>query len=316
MRWILPLVAGFVLGWLTRDLTRLSPGTRVVHDPVRRGAEVPAPPAGRPAPPPEAAEEETAPPAAGEEAPPAAVPETPAAEEEDGLAAMMRAQMPAMRAYASMQAKQRGGPIVEALDLDPETARAVLALLAEEAGRQAELVFTALLEGEDVDPNAFYYMQGLGPDLSPELMEKLAPLLGSAALADLRAGAQEAHRKLVDDQVEMQINMMGIADLTPTQRAEVKDLFRGQDRMREDMGRFATVMRDRERMERLLEGEGLAEEMEASMAPRRERMRHILTPQQFERYLDYEKRLVEQARMGIRMWGSMLGRKAEPSDPR
>jgi len=81
--------------------------------------------------------------------------------------------------------------------------------------------------------------------------------------------------------------------------------------MQEQLRSMAGVMHDPERRKRLLRGEGLDEEIRSSMAPRRERMRTILSPQQFEKYLAYEKTLVDQAKMGLKMFG--LGAKTKPA---
>lgn len=61
-------------------------------------------------------------------------------------------------------------------------------------------------------------------------------------------------------------------------------------------------------MNRLMSGEGLAEEIEKSSAPRRDRMRQILNEAQLERYVAWEKQMVQQAEMGIKMMSGLMSK--------
>ncbi len=233
--------------------------------------------------------------------------EGPAAEE-DPFREMIRAQRPQMKAMSSMQARQKLEGPVKDLGFDAATTKRILDLLLNEAETQTERAYGMFLGEADLDPEAFLWMWGVGPKLSEETERDLAAFLGDPGVETVRAKLKAVHEKQMDDLAEMSVNMMAIPDLTPEQRVQLKRHFSGNDVMQEQMTQFADVFRDREKMRKLMSGDGLAEEMERSAAPRREKMRAILNDAQFERYKAWEGLMVKQAEMGLKMMGGLQGK--------
>ena len=233
----------------------------------------------------------------------------------DSIAEMFRSQSPQWKAFAKMQIKQRLGPLLKELGYDHATATMIEEAFLADAERSIDRLIAMMLGEEEFDDSLANWMMGLPPKMSPELERDLATFLGDNELSRVRTEMKKTHDKQMEDFVELQINMMGIAGLTEQQRREVQDLVRGNDPMREQFRQFAEVTRDKQKFARLMAGEGLAEEMEKQMAPRRERMRQILTPQQFEQYRTYEQTLVKQAEMGMKMFQAMAKQTPKPEAP-
>ncbi len=293
---------GFALGWYARGPERPSSSPRATVE--RTVAERPPEP-GRPPPP---AQERPARAEAPPEPPPPApeAAETPA--EEDPFREMIRAQRPQMKAMSAMQARQKLEAPLKDLGFDAETTKRILDLLLKEAETQTERAYGMFLGEAELDPEAFLWMWGVGPTLSEETERDLAAFLGDPGVETVRAKLKAVHEKQMDDLAEMSVNMMAIPDLTPEQRVQLKRHFAGNDVMQEQMTQFADVFRDREKMRKLMSGDGLAEEMERSAAPRREKMRAILNDAQFERYKEWEGLMVKQAEMGLKMMGGLQGK--------
>jgi len=308
LRYATVLLSGLVLGWVAREITFEKPQART--EPVVRALPAPDPYA-----PPEPFPDATTPPRPTEmpaAAPVAATPQPQetategAGTEEDPFAEMIRSQSPQWKAWAAMQAKQKLGGLFASLGFDEQTQKLIEAALLKDAEVQTERAIAMMLGTEELDPDAFGYFMGLPPDLTPEVEHDLGTFLSDAEIASVRGEVQRAHQKQMDDFADMQIGMMAIPDLTPDQKTRVKDVLAGRDVMKEQFTRFAEFTRDRTKLRRLMEGEGVAEEMQKGFAPTRRRMQDILTPEQFTKYEAYEAQMIRQAEMGVKMMGAML----------
>jgi hypothetical protein len=289
MRWIAIFLVGLGAGWVLREATlpresRARPARVEVPAPPETPRESPRPPATVNAPetPPEAAAKESAPAASGGD-----------------FKGMIESQIPAMKGYVSAAAKTTGREMASRLGLEGMRAERLAQVIAEDAARQVEEMFRALLgEGEaKIDPDAAFGMQGVPAKLSTGAEHELATFLSGDEIGAVRAELEIEHEKQVDRAMEMQVAMMAIPDLTAEQRTQVKALLREEGAAGDQAKVFAETMRAPEK----LEGDGLEETMERSFAPRREKMRRLLDARQFEKYLEFEKRAVEQARMGLEM---------------
>lgn len=306
MRYALILIAGVAIGWFARQATFEKPTSgrsdRRAERPRQPHPERDAPPATPGQPPHAPGADATQPdpgaaPEDGEKAP---------KEEKDTLAEMVRSQSAAWTAFATMQAKQKVDKAFRDLGLDPETEKRIEDAIIKEAERQAERAILMMLGEEDLDPSAFASFMGLPPDLSLELERELATFLNDDEIQAVRERVQQGHKQQMRDMADMQINMMQIRDLSDDQRTRLREIYVGKDYMTEQFTQFAKVTRDRSKLNKLLEGEGLAEVMEAQFEPQRRRVRDILNDQQFELYREYEKRMVKQAEFGLKMMAGML----------
>jgi hypothetical protein len=219
---------------------------------------------------------------------------------------MVLTQRKQWKAFAGMQARQRAEALLANLPFDAEREKRIKEMLQQEAELQAERVGLMMLGDEEMDPAAFQWFMGMPAELSPRLEQELATFLNDGELQVVRAEMKRAHEKQMTDLADMQIGMMAIHDLSDDQRTRMRDVFVGKDVVTDQFTRFAEVTRDRERFRRLLRGEGLKEEMQKGFAGTRQRVRDILTPEQFAKYELYEQGLVRQAEMGLKMMSSFL----------
>ena len=154
---------------------------------------------------------------------------------------------------------------------------------------------------------------GLPEKLSPELEAKLATFLNDDEIASVRESVQAGHKKQMGDLADMQINMMGITNLSTDQKSRMREIFMGKDVMTEQLTQFAEIMRDRATLDTLLSGEGnLGAHMDKGFEPLRRRVRDILNDQQFARYQTYEKGMVQIAEMNLKWMSTMM----KPETPR
>jgi hypothetical protein len=224
---------------------------------------------------------------------------------------MILTQRKQWKAFAGMQARQKAELLLANLPFDAEREKKIQDLLQQEAELQAERAAAMMLGDEEMDPDAFQWFLGMGPELTPHLESELATFLNDGELQVVRAEVKRAHEKQMNDMADMQIGMMQIRDLSDDQRTRMREVFVGKDVMTEQFTRFGEIVRDRDRFQRLMRGEGLKEEMEKSFAPTRQRVRDILDDEQYRKYEIYEQQLVAQAQMGLKMMSTFLGQPRE-----
>ncbi len=306
MRYVLVLAIGLVAGWFGHELLgkpappRATTQRHVVEAPPPATSPVPLPPA-----PTLPVEEEMVHAEEEEIASPGADPAM------DGLREMVHSQSKAWKGWAGMQARQRAEALLANLPFDAGREKKIQELLQKEAELQAERAALMMLGEEEMDPNAFQWFMGMPPELSPALEGELATFLNDGEMQVLRAEVKRAHDKQMTDMADMQIGMMAIQDLSDDQRTRMREVFVGKDVMTEQFTRFAEIVRDRDRMGRLLKGEGLREEMEKGFEGTRRRVRDILNNEQFAKYQAYEKQLAAQAEVGLKMMRAFLERPRE-----
>jgi hypothetical protein len=240
---------------------------------------------------------------AEEEGPPSAAPDL----EEDRITELVRTQLPQWKAFARMQAGQRADALLASLPFDAATEKRIKELLQQEAELQAARASAMMLGEEEMDPAAFQWFMGIGPELTPGLERELATFLDDSGIAVVRAEVKRTHDKQMNDMADMQIGMMNIRDLSDDQKTRMREVFVGRDVMTEQFTRFGEIVRDRDRFRRVMAGDGIKEEMEKGFAASRRRVRDILNDQQYAKYELYEQQMVRQAEMGLKMMSSLLG---------
>lgn len=231
--------------------------------------------------------------------------------DEERLREMVTTQLPSWKAFARMQAGQKAEGLLAGLPFDAAREKRIQELLQQEAELQAERAAMMMIGEGEMDPAAFAWFMGVPGELTPRLEQELATFLNDGELQVLRAEVKRTHDKHMNDMADMQIGMMQIGDLSDDQKTRMREVFVGKDVMTQQFTRFGEIVRDRDRMKRLLRGEGLEQEMERQFEGTRGRMRDILNPDQYRKYEAYEKGLVRQAQMGLKMMSAFLGQPRE-----
>lgn len=309
MRYVLALAIGLLAGWFGHEILVKPPTPRTA--PAKPA--VAEPPTTAPAP-----EEVSLPPAPTHPAPEEKVhaeEDVPAPAEADPegdrMREMIRSQSKMWKGWAGMQARQKAEALLASLPFDAEREKKIQELLQKEAELQAERAASMMLGDEEMDPSAFQWFMGMPEELSPRVEGELATFLNDGEIQIVRAEVKRAHEKQLTDLADMQIGMTQIHDLSDDQKTRMREVFSGKDMMTERFTQMAEVMRDRDRMRRVMKGEGIKEEMEKQFAPTRQRVRDILTADQFAKYQLYEKQMAQQAEMGLKMMSSFLDRPRE-----
>ena len=115
----------------------------------------------------------------------------------------------------------------------------------------------------------------------------------------------------MNDMADMQIASMGIRDLDDDQKSRLREVFVGKDMMSQQMEQFADLTRNRKNLMSVLEDEeAFVALVEKNMEPQRRKVRDILNDEQYKRYEAFEKTVVQQAKMGMKMM-SFLSLKSE-----
>jgi len=226
---------------------------------------------------------------------------------DDQIAAWLRSASSQWKAFAAMQAKNKVRGLLAGLDFDPETAKQIEDAIVADVERQVERAVAMMLGEEEIDESAFASMLGIPPDLSAELEKELAGYLGDEEIGSVRERVQAAHQKQMTDMADMQINTMGIRDLSDDQQKQMREVFVGRDMMSRQMSQMADLTRNRKRMIDILQDEdAFSDLVKKNMEPQRRRVRDILNDEQYKRYEVYEKNMLQQARMGMKMMSAMM----------
>ena len=218
----------------------------------------------------------------------------------------MRSQLPAWKAQFGVNAKGIGMQIAKELGLTGEQAKQFAAAYKAEGSLAAERVmglFTGEFEGSSTDIEAtmdsFYWFYGSAGIMSESLAGDLGKIVGDEDVAAAREEMRVRNKQQIDKQVEMQVAMMSLPDLSEQQRAEVKEVFGGGGMMKEQSKMWGAIMKDPRKLLSADSDEKWAKVIEPSMHTNRVRMKAILSEKQFTAYRDYEKMMVAQSRMWI-----------------
>jgi hypothetical protein len=309
MRYVLGIAAAIAcmaIGWFGHEILAKPPTPRAAS--ARTVVEAPPAPVERVSlpPAPSHVEEEKVSAEGGE-----TLPAGTADPELDRLREMIVSQSKMWKGFAGMQMKQRADALLASLPFDAAREQKIKDLLQKEAELQAERAAMMMLGEEEFDQSAFEWFMGMPSELSASLEHELATFLNDGEMQVVRAEVKRAREKQMSDMADMQIGMMQIHDLSDDQRTRMREVYSGTDMMTEQFSRFGEIVRDRDRMRRLLRGEGIEAEMERQFEGTRRRVRDILTPEQYRKYEIYEQGLVRQAQMGLKMMSAFLEKPRE-----
>ena len=216
------------------------------------------------------------------------------------------------QAMSSMFAKRNMKGQLTALGFDEETAKRIEELIATEAGRQTERAINMMVGAEDLDPDAFYWFFGNGPELSNEFERELSTFLTDDEIAAVRDEVKRGHEKQLVEMADMTIGMMGVPNLTEDQTTRVRKAFAGKDFIRQQFVGFAELTRDRKRLEAAIANpKEMEKEVRKGMAPLRRQMANILTPQQMKSFDRFETQMIRMQQMQMKMMGGLF-KEAQP----
>ncbi|MHC4939583.1 MAG: hypothetical protein ACYTHK_11485 [Planctomycetota bacterium] len=233
------------------------------------------------------------------------------AAEDDQIEEWLRSASGQWKAYAGMQAKNKVRGLLAGLGFDPETAKQIEEAIVKDVERQVDSAIAMMLGEEEMDAGAFTAMLGIPPTLSPELERELATYLSDEEIGAVRERVQGAHNKQMNDMADMQIASMGIRDLDADQKSRLREVFVGKDMMSQQMEQFADLTRNRKNLMSVLEDEeAFVALVEKNMEPQRRKVRDILNDEQYKRYQAFEKTIVQQAKMGMKMMSAMMKKPA------
>ena len=229
------------------------------------------------------------------------------AEEKDQIEEWLRSASSQWKAFAGMQAKNKVRGLLAGLGFDPETAKQIEAAIVADVERQVDRAIAMMLGEEALEESAFTSMLGIPPDLSTELERELGSYLSDEEIGAVRERVQGAHTKQMNDMADVQIATMRIDNLSEDQKTRLRDVFVGKDMMSRQMTQFAELTRNRKQfMDILQDEEALTGLVKKNMEPQRQRVRDILDDEQFKKYEAYEKTVLQQARMGMKMMSAMM----------
>ena len=221
----------------------------------------------------------------------------------DSMRKAMHSQLPAWQATFAVNARKAGKEMAKAAGLSDAEAEKVGEAFAKEGERAAEAAIAVMFGEYDGDPvvamEGFQWFFGTSGAMTDALAKDLAGFLGDEAVGTIREDMRVRGKKQIDAQVEMQMHMMKLPDLTDVQRAEIKETFSGRGLMEEQGRVWSEMMKNPRKLIEAKSNEDWEKVVLPSMKSSRDRMRRILTPTQFKAYQAYEKRMIAQQRMWI-----------------
>jgi hypothetical protein len=231
--------------------------------------------------------------------------------DDDQIEEWLRSASGQWKAYAGMQAKNKVRGLLAGLGFDAETAKEIEAAIVADVERQVDRAIGMMLGEEEMDPGAFTAMLGIPPTLSPELEKELGTYLDDEEIGAVRERVQGAHTKQMNDMADVQIASMRIGNLDADQKSRLREVFVGKDMMSQQMKQFGELTRNRKNLMGVLADEKqFTALIEKNMEPQRRQVRDILNDEQFKKYQAYEKNVLQQAKMGMKMMSAMMKKPA------
>ncbi|MCZ6574671.1 MAG: hypothetical protein O7C98_16080, partial [Planctomycetota bacterium] len=220
------------------------------------------------------------------------------------VAKMFETMRPMFEMQVSQMAKGRATGIAGSMKLEVDEAKQLADALGAEAARQLDEAWEMIFGDAEIDPDVLGVFQGMmSPEPSEELERSLTAFMSDAEIADFRDEYKAEHKKQQESMVEMAIDMMNIPDLSDGQRDRLRQVYGGTDPMRDLNTHFARLMREPERVTRLLsDPDQFAEEMLKGGAKQQEQLRAILTPAQLKAAEKSQKNIVENMRRQMEMF--------------
>jgi len=220
------------------------------------------------------------------------------------VAKMFETMRPMFEMQVSQMAKGRATGIAGSMKLEVDEAKQLADALGAEAARQLDEAWEMIFGDAEIDPDVLGVFQGMmSPEPSEELERSLTAFMSDAEIADFRDEYKAEHKKQQESMVEMAIDMMNIPDLSDGQRDRLRQVYGSTDPMRDLNTHFARVMREPERVTRLLsDPDQFAEEMLKGGAKQQEQLRAILTPAQLKAAEKSQKNIVEIMRRQMEMF--------------
>ena len=218
----------------------------------------------------------------------------------------MKSQLPAWKASFSVNAKATGMQIARALGLEGEAAKLFAAAFEKEGSRAAEEVmelFAGDFSGDAAEMekamDGFSWFMGSAGIMSDQLALDLGEIVGDEVIGAAREEMRKRNKEHIDRQVDMQVRMMNLPDLSERQQAELKEVFGGGGMMKEQSKIWGEIMKNPRKLMEADTDEKWAKVMEPSMQKNRERVRAVLTDKQFEAYRNYETQMIKQSRVWL-----------------
>jgi len=218
----------------------------------------------------------------------------------------MKSQLPAWKASFSVNARATGRQIAKALGLEGEAAERFAAAFEKEGSRAAEEVMELFAGDFSGDPaemekamDGFSWFMGSAGIMSDALAADISELVGDEGVGQAREEMRKRNKEHIDRQVDMQVRMMNLPDLSDRQKTELKEVFGGGGMMKEQSKVWGEIMKNPRKLMDADTDEKWAKVMEPSMKANRDRMRTILDDKQFDAYRKYETQMIQQSRVWL-----------------
>ena len=228
------------------------------------------------------------------------------------LGTLMKAAKPFMELQAKKEATELAKVLAEKLGLDEERAKLLAEILTAEKTKQMERVFTMFDSEEGLDLEKMMEMEKPDGLLSDEAEEELARHFSQSELDGIKDHMKAEKERKINEAFDLQIDTMGIPDLSDDQRTQMRTILQNPgDNGAMDKKMFRDMLTGK--------GDGLTEEnlkrtMEASFERRRERVRAVLSPEQFEKYRESEKSQMEMMKAGMQLFASFANTSRKKKD--
>ena len=213
------------------------------------------------------------------------------------MGTLMKAAKPFMELQAKKEATELAKALAEKLGLDEERAKLLAEILTAEKTKRMEQIFTMLDGEEGLDFEKMMEVEKPEGLLSDETEEELARHFSQSELDGIKDYMKAEEERKTREAFDLQIDTMGIPDLSDDQRTQMRAILqKPDDNDALDKKLFKDMLTGK--------GDGFTEEklqrvMEANFERRRERVRAVLSPEQYEKYRESEKSQIEMMKAGM-----------------
>lgn len=228
----------------------------------------------------------------------------PEPEGEEKKGGFWQAQIPQAKEDAEKSGREKGAEIGRSLGIDAERAAQMGEVFARHSGEMTERIMTLLFGEEEIDELAFQELED-GLDFNVDLERDLSLFLSDEEVLAVRREMDAAEAREKEARVDGRIEAFALPELSERQREEVREVLRqdGSDNRDPMLKAMRAMFREPEKAKQLADDKEFIASLRAAHEGRRERLKAILSKEQFSRYEAWERRDIANTRMGVRMMG-------------
>ena len=185
--------------------------------------------------------------------------------------------------------------LAEKLELDEERARILAEVMQAQKKKEIDEFFTLFSKQDDIDVEKIWQIEERKGLLSEESAEALRRHLSQDQMESLNGELQQRKRQEKDAELDKQINGLNIPELNEHQQQELRTIWREDEEDADNVQMWMDLFKG----ERSFESDAVQRRLDDVLARRRDRVRPLLSDEQYKAYLASEEAQRQLAKAGM-----------------